>query len=102
MLESEFQEQIIELAHALRWTVAHFRPAKTAHGWRTPVSADGAGFPDLVLVRPPRLIVAELKNEKGRVSVDQRAWLDLFESVPCAETHLWRPDDFEAIHAALR
>lgn len=43
--EIQWQAQVIELAHILGWTVAHFRPALTKHGWRTPVQADGAGFP---------------------------------------------------------
>lgn len=58
--EAMFQIEIIELARILGWRVAHFRPAQTRHGWRTPVAADGKGFPDLVLVRE-RVIYAELK-----------------------------------------
>ena len=44
--------------------VAHFRPPRTVHGWRTAVAADGAGFPDLVMVRGSRLLAAELKSER--------------------------------------
>jgi hypothetical protein len=51
---------------AYGWRAAHFRPARTAKGWRTPVAADGAGFPDLVLVRRTRIVAAELKS--GRVT----------------------------------
>lgn len=43
--ERQWQAQVIELARILGWRVAHFRPALTKHGWRTPVQADGAGFP---------------------------------------------------------
>lgn len=46
--EAELQSAVIELARTLGYRVAHFRAARTAQGWRTPVEADGAGFPDLV------------------------------------------------------
>jgi hypothetical protein len=49
--EREFQRQVIDLARLLGWRCAHFRPGRTARGWRTPVQADGAGFPDLQPVR---------------------------------------------------
>jgi hypothetical protein len=57
--ERDFQAAVLEAARVFGWHVAHFRPARTAHGWRTPVAADGAGFPDIVaswrrLLRRPR------------------------------------------------
>src|SRR5205823_4705076 len=61
--EAALQTQVIQLGHLYRWRIAHFRPALTAQGWRTPVEADGAGFPDLVLTRSPELIIAELKSD---------------------------------------
>jgi hypothetical protein len=33
-----------------------------------------AGFPDEVLVRPPRLVFAELKSDRGRLTPEQGAW----------------------------
>ena len=51
--EKTFQRQVIDLLHLFGYRVAHFMPAMNAKGqWRTPVSADGKGFPDLVAVRP--------------------------------------------------
>jgi hypothetical protein len=98
--EADFQEQVIEHARALGWRVAHFRPALTEKGWRTPVSADGAGFPDLVLVRD-RVIFAELKSESGTLSDDQAEWLTALRYAN-AEEHVWRRGDWEAIEEALR
>ena len=54
--EKDLQRGIIDLACALGYRVAHFRPVQTSTAWRTPVAADGAGWPDLVLIsgRRPR------------------------------------------------
>ncbi len=103
--EAEFQQQVLELAKLRGWLRAHFRPGRTKSGWRTAVSGDGAGFPDLVLVRPPRLIFAELKRNGGKVSHDQLVWLTELGrcQVPCGmvEVYLWRPIDWKQIELVL-
>lgn len=104
MTEREFQRQVTELAALLGWHVAHFRPAQTARGWRTPVQGSlGAGWPDLVLVRvrDRRLVFAELKSETGRVSSRQAEVHGLLEAAG-HPVNLWRPADIEAIAEALR
>jgi VRR-NUC domain len=98
--EAEFQRAVIEAAHVLGWRVAHFRPARTAHGWRTPVEADGAGFPDVVLVRE-RVLFVELKSATTRVTPEQRQWLDALDAAG-AEAYLWRPDHWDDIQSVLR
>ena len=103
ILEKEFQAQVIELAWLHNWLVAHFRPALTASGrWITPVAADGAGFPDLVLARRGRVIVAELKSQRGQPSTEQKAWLEAFGSCNGIETYLWRPADWNKIEEVLK
>lgn len=93
MSEAELQAATIELAHLLRWRVAHFRPARTAHGgWRTAVAGDGAGFCDLVLVRD-WVIFVELKSAKGHLTPEQVSWRDVLVAAGC-EWHLWRPADW--------
>lgn len=88
--EAQFQLAVIDLARVLRWCVAHFRPALRKSGrWSTPVAADGAGFPDLVLVRD-RVIFAEIKGDKGRVSPAQDAWASALEHAG-AEHYVWFP-----------
>ena len=112
MNEADFQRQVLDLARLGGWRVAHFRPAQTAKGWRTPVGADGAGFPDLVLTRPPELIFAELKAEKGRTTPEQEAWLgDLRVVAQCimlndedeipVQVYVWRPSDFDEVRRVL-
>ncbi len=102
MNEAEWQSQVIDLARLYGWTCAHFRPAKTEKGWRTPVQADGKGFPDLVLVRKGDLIFAELKAEKGRLSPEQTDWLEQLGQVEGIDTYLWRPSHFDAVNERLR
>jgi len=90
MRERELQAAIVELAQALGYKVAHFRAMAGSDGrWRTPVAADGAGFPDLVLVGAQVLFV-EVKAAKGRLSPAQVEWkLALIEGE--ALWFVWRP-----------
>jgi hypothetical protein len=81
------------LAPILGWHVAHFRPAKTENGWRTAVSADGKGFPDLVLVRE-RVVWVECKGQHERVSPEQVAWGEWLVAAG-EEYYVWRPRDWE-------
>lgn len=103
--ERDFQNWVIDAAKLFAWHYAHFRPAYTGKGWRTPMQGH-SGFPDLVLVKPPRLIFAELKvnpasRKTGRPSEDQEVWLGLLRQVVGAECYVWRPSDREEILKAL-
>jgi hypothetical protein len=98
--EEAFLRQVIQLARLMEWRVAHFRPGRTAKGWRTPVQGDGKGFPDLVLLKGPQIIVAELKADKGRLSTDQRAWLEAWKAAG-ARGFVWHPSDWLSIVAVL-
>jgi hypothetical protein len=77
------------------------------HRWRTfhPLRSEGSepGWPDLVLCRAPRLILAELKTDAGELEPDQVAWLDELELCDRLEVYrTWRPADRPAVHEALR
>lgn len=117
MTEAVWQKAVIDLAQACGWTVAHFRPARAGGGeaaerWMTPVAAHGKGFPDLVLVRPPHLIFAELKTDTGRERAEQKMWLSLLSAVAddCNEAtgeagyvqvYVWRPRDVDEVARVL-
>jgi hypothetical protein len=92
--EKTFQKLVIELARTLGWTVAHFHPLRTQFGWKTPASADGAGFPDLVLVGRGEVLFRELKTRRGQLSVDQKAWGELLDRNG-ADYSVWRPVDWK-------
>jgi hypothetical protein len=99
--EREFQRAVVELARLCGWRVFHARPALTRRGrWLTPIQGD-TGFPDLVLCRPPRLILAELKRVGARPTPAQRGWLDALASCAGVECYLWTPADWNAIVRTL-
>lgn len=98
--ERTFTQHVIKLARVYKWRVAHFRPAMTKRGrWVTAMSGD-VGFPDLVLSRGNRLIFAELKAGKGRVTPEQKKWLDSL--IGAAQCRIWRPSDIDAIESELK
>jgi VRR-NUC domain len=98
--EHDFTVLVIDLARLHGWRVAHFRPAMTKDGWRTAVQGDGAGFPDLVLVRANRLLFAELKTDRGILTGEQRSWLNGLRGAH-SEVYLWRPKDYNEIEQVL-
>jgi len=71
--EAQLQRTIIEAAQWHGFLAAHFRPAQTSRGWRTPVEGD-AGFPDVVLAKQGIAFAFELKSERGKLSSEQEAW----------------------------
>lgn len=95
MTEAEFQHAVEHLARLHGWLRFHARPAQVRPGvWRTPFSGE-AGFPDLVLLRE-RLLLVELKTERGRLTAEQRRWITTAQAAGI-ECHVWRPADLQAI-----
>lgn len=97
---SPFEEAVIDTAHTFGWKVAHFRAARTKHGWATPVAADGKGFPDLVLVSPGRTLFRELKSGRDKLSPEQREWGEVL-TLGGADWAEWRDTDMATIVAEL-
>jgi hypothetical protein len=74
--EADFYPTVIEAARILGWRVAHFRPAMSKRGWRTPVQGDGKGFVDFVLVHAGagRVWFVELKRGNAPLAPEQQQW----------------------------
>ena len=90
LTERAFMAQVVRAAELLGW--------RCYHTLRSEGSA--AGFPDLVLVRRPRVVFAELKAQRTPVTGDQRAWLRELDACR-VEAYLWRPSDWETIEQVL-
>lgn len=103
MSEEDLKTTVIDMCRTLGLLVAHFRPAQTAKGWRTPIEADGAGFPDLVIVGPGGVLFWETKSAKGKASKDQKCWLARLNQAG-AQARLIKPCDLRdgTIIAALK
>lgn len=98
--EAEFTRQVLELAKLHGWRTAHFRPGRTKSGWKTAVSGDGKGFPDLILLRREDMIVAELKVGRNKLTKEQTAWLMAFDNL--CQVYVWHPSHWREIEDILR
>jgi len=107
MTEQQFTNELLKWAKAYKWRTFHVR--NSGYAGNTYVQGD-RGFPDLVLLRPPRLVVAELKvgkagTLKGEPTSDQAVWLDALAEVGVTEfpieTYVWRPDMWSEILVVL-
>jgi hypothetical protein len=94
--EADWQRRVMDTARLHHWRCVHIRAAKVGTRHMTPYEGDG-GLPDLVLARAGRVILAELKAEKGAMRPGQAEWLE------AAGEHgrLWRPSHWADVIEAL-
>ena len=123
LTETEFQRLVVQTAGVFGWGVAY----RSKRGQAEPDEPlDGLifhprimyrsepGWPDLTLIRrrDRRLLFAELKTEKGKLTKRQERVLDLLEEIagpiggdpPASriDVRVWRPSDWDEIVAVLR
>lgn len=90
MSERAFQWRVVALARQLGWKEFHqFDSRRSQPGW-----------PDLVLIRRPRIVFLELKSESGRATDVQLETLAALQDCGL-EARLVRPSDWEAIQETL-
>jgi hypothetical protein len=120
--ELVFQGRVVGLFRVYGFERIYHAPAG---GHRGRVSGEqlpeGRGFPDLVAINGPRLVVAELKAsaklaESERLRPGQLEWLEAFARLgrfvhdaaegadpePTIEAHLWTPEDWDELHDVIR
>ena len=90
MKERELQAIVKQMAELCGWEYYHTYDSRRSN----------PGFPDVVMLRGERLIVAELKVQKGKVSDHQQRWLEKFK-LTGVEVFLWRPSDIREIEEIL-
>lgn len=89
--ETDWQERVETESALLGWWSWHDNdPRRNRSGW-----------PDLVLVRPPRILFVELKTENGRLSSRQRVVLGMLARCPGVEVYVWRPSDEDDVRRIL-
>lgn len=91
LTEQQWMAQVKELAGFRSWHFYHTYNSRKSN----------PGFPDLVLMRAPRVIFAELKRDKGQLTLDQIVWKEGLEGCPDVEYYLWRPSDWQQVTEVL-
>ena len=99
--EAEFQQQVIDLAHAYGWHHLHVRRS-IGKGRKWVTSTNVVGWPDLFMWHPKqrRTIAVELKSETGVVSPEQQAVLASLQAAG-VWVDVWRPGDLDHANEVL-
>jgi hypothetical protein len=99
------QNAVWDLISEKQWMTTILEMA-TAHGWELRYHTydsrrSSRGFPDLVLVRPPRILFVEVKKERGKLTRDQEVWMKALEMCPMVESYVWKPSDGDEAERVL-
>lgn len=90
--ERDWQREVVAWAKRNGWTPVHFPNV---------VQARANGWPDLVLIRVPEILVAELKREGGRLTTAQESMVR--KLLACGlEVHVWYPHNRETVYSRLQ
>jgi hypothetical protein len=89
--EAAFQAKVVALAVDNGFEVYHTFDSRRS----------APGYPDLVIAKPGRLIVAELKVGRNKPTPAQEKWLRLYESIPGVRVFRWRETDWSEIRKEL-
>ena len=93
--EKDWQQQIINCAEQNGWLIYHTRDSR----------GSAYGFPDLVLVKPPRVLFWECKTEdekKSKPTEDQKVWIRELKLCRAVYADIVRPHHWDQVEAALR
>ncbi len=123
--ERDFASQVEDLLRRFQWRFMHIKPAMTGKGaWVSRMNKEGTGWLDYLALRPPRIIVVELKDAYSKMTPEQEEWWDMWEGcqrvvmnqpltmkdnmaaldmtttgkmslIIIPELYLWRPKDIE-------
>jgi hypothetical protein len=89
--ERSFMDSVVKYAEVMGWSAYHTHDSRRSQ----------AGLPDLILRRRPRVVWAELKSERGRLTPAQREWIADLRA--CGqEAYIWRPSMWKDVERILR
>ena len=89
--EAEFQRKVTDLCDYLHLKWHHETDSRRSK----------KGFPDLLIAGPGGVLFVELRSEKGRITPEQREWLDQLHRAG-ANVHVWRPSNFNEATVILK
>ena len=89
--EKGFQGTVVELAKRTGWVPWHDQDSRK----------NEPGMPDLILIRPPRVLFAECKTKGGKLSADQSFYAAILRECPGVEYYIWRPADWDQLEKVL-
>lgn len=87
------EQAVEELFAWTGWSACHTFPLRTVQGWRTPTTT--RGWPDFVALRGRHVVAVEVKDGSGRLTPEQRVWLDRFADLDAGHAWLIRPGDLQ-------
>ena len=91
LTEAAWQAQIEQAARLFGWLTFHpYDSRRSREGW-----------PDLVLSKPPRLVFAELKKERGQPTAEQYDWLERLRASG-QEAYCFWPSDWPLVERILK
>lgn len=90
--EKSFQQKVIDLARLQGWKVYHTYDSRRSE----------PGFPDLVLVKPGKLVFAECKTDSGKPTEAQKEWLIALAESSHPECYLFKPANWDKIETLLQ
>ena len=104
--EDEFARQVKRWAARAGWCGYHVRYSQAVvegvHTTRHDGHGDAFGMPDWIFAKEGSpLILTELKAATGRVSKDQKRWLEVLDSATGVWSGVWRPDMEDEIRRVL-
>lgn len=88
--EKRFQASVVILARLRGWWAYSVPDSRRS----------AAGWPDLALLRPPRLLLRELKTDRGRLRSEQREVMAALSACGL-DVKVWRPSMWEEIEHEL-
>ena len=99
--ETAFASQVEDLFRRFGWKFMHIKPAMTGKGaWVSRTNEEGKGWLDYLAIRPPRIVVCELKDAYGKMTPEQEEWFKAWEE--CQHTIVVEPMKLSGTTAIMR
>lgn len=105
--ETAFASQVEDLLNIGSWKWMHIKPSIMQSGrWASSMNEGGKGWLDYLALRPPRVLIFELKDDRTKMTPEQEEWWEFWELCKQEnsnlELYLWRPRWIDEVVECLR